>query len=138
MPRTQSCWALNEARLIGLMSISVLIGILASGSRYARRGYRGGPKHPVLRGTIEATREMLYIERGYDLLLVRPLRWLSQFALVRGIETQLIDRVVVSEVLDSVVRSFGIFFVDSRMDVLQSYTLLGLLTVLVVVSWMVV
>ena len=128
----------ERGALIGLMSSSVLIGILASGFRYARRGYRGEPKHPVLRGTIEATREMLYIERGYDLLLVRPLRWLSQFALVRGIETQLIDRVVVSGGSGLGRQIVWNLFRRLQNGRLQSYTLLGLLTVLVVVSWMVV
>jgi NADH-quinone oxidoreductase subunit L len=128
----------ERGTLIGLMSVSVLIGVLASGIRYARRGYRGEPKHPVLRGTIEAMREMLYIERGYLLLLVRPLRRLSQFALVRGIETQLIDRVVVSGGSGLGRQIVWNLFRRLQNGRLQSYTLLGLLTVLVVVSWMVV
>ena len=83
-------------------------------------------------------REMLYIERGYLLLLVRPLRRLSQFALVRGIETQLIDRVVVSGGSGLGRQIVWNLFRRLQNGRLQSYTLLGLLTVLVVVSWMVV
>jgi hypothetical protein len=71
-------------------------------------------------------------------VLVRPLRWLSQVALVRGVETQLIDRVVVSGgsgLMRQLVWNLLRRIQNGR---LQSYTLLGMLTVLAVVSWMVV
>jgi NADH:ubiquinone oxidoreductase subunit 5 (subunit L)/multisubunit Na+/H+ antiporter MnhA subunit len=80
---------------------------------------------------------MLFIERLYHVVLVHPLRAISSWALVGGIEQRLIDRGVVSGG-SGLARRF-VWSVLRRMQNgrLQSYALLGLLTVLVVVTWMV-
>ena len=55
-----------------------------------------GPKRPFVRVSTLWMREMFFFEHAYRVLLVRPVRRLSEFALARGIEGQLIDRLVVS------------------------------------------
>ena len=69
--------------------------------------------------------------------MVRPVRRLSEFALARGIEGQLIDRLVVSGgsgLLRGAVWGTLRRIQNGRT---QTYTLIGLLTVLVVVTFMV-
>ena len=83
-------------------------------------------------------REMFFIERAYQVLLVRPVRRLSELALARGIENQLIDRLVVSGGSGLVRGAVWGLLRRVQNGRMQSYTLLGLLTVLVVVTWMVV
>jgi NADH-quinone oxidoreductase subunit L len=127
----------ERAGLIAAMLFFSVGGLVIAALRYARRGYRGESKQRAIRISIESMREMLYIEKFYDVGIVRPLRWLSQVAVVGGIENQLINRVVVSggsglfrRIVWGVLRRLQ----NGR---LQSYALLGLLTVLVVVTWMV-
>lgn len=125
-----------------IQSVLALVGVAAVGiglatARYARRGYRGEPARAPLRVVIGTMREMFYIEALYRILLVRPLRTLSRWALVGGIEQRLLDRVVVtggSSLVRRVVWS-GLRRIQNGR--LQSYALLGLLTVLVVLTWMV-
>lgn len=123
--------------LIVWMLASGAIGLGLATWRYASRGYRGEPSGPALRFSVTALREMLFIEKLYDTALVRPLRRASQWALVGGIETKLIDRVVVSGGSGLVRRLVWGGLRRLQNGRLQSYALLGLLTVLVVVSWMV-
>lgn len=123
--------------------VLTLVGVLCAGigaglQRYGRRGYRGEPKQPLLAFSVRSMREMLFVERAYEVALVRPLRWASQVALVGGIENRLIDRVVVSGGSGLVRRMVWSLLRRLQNGRLQSYALLGLLTVLVVVSWMVV
>ena len=115
----------------------VLLGVLIAAWRYATRGYRGEPKRAFVRVGTLWMREMFYFERAYQILLVRPLRRLSELALARGIETQLIDRVVVSGGAGLVRGAVWGVLRRVQNGRMQSYTLLGLLTVLVVVTWMV-
>ncbi len=124
--------------LAGLVGLVVILGFALSATRYARRGYRGESKHGVVRVATQWMREMFFFERAYQTILVRPVRRLSELALARGIESQLIDRMVVSGgpgLLRGAVWGVLRRIQNGRM---QSYTLLGLLTVLVVVTWMVV
>jgi NADH:ubiquinone oxidoreductase subunit 5 (subunit L)/multisubunit Na+/H+ antiporter MnhA subunit len=81
-------------------------------------------------------REMFFIESFYDIVLVRPIRRVSRWALVGGIETRLIDRIVVSGGSGLVRRMVWGGLRRLQNGRVQSYALLGLLTVLVVVSWM--
>jgi NADH-quinone oxidoreductase subunit L len=127
----------ERMRLIGMLMASVTVGIGLSAWRYARRGYRGEPARPSLRFAIGAMREMLFIEQLYHVVLVRPLRALSSRALVGGIEQSLIDRVVVSGGTGLARRMVWSGLRRLQNGRLQSYALLGLLTVLVVVTWMV-
>ncbi|MBJ19066.1 MAG: hypothetical protein GY910_09420 [bacterium] len=124
--------------LIGALVVSLLCGLLVAGLRYARRGYRGESKQEVIRFSMNAMREMFFIEQAYTILLVRPLRRLSQFALVGGIEYRLIDRVVVSGGSGLIRRMVWSVLRRLQNGQLQSYALLGMLTVLVIVTWMVV
>ena len=114
----------ERAGLIFGMMFCSIAGVVIAGLRYARRGYPGESNQRVIRVSIESMQEMFYIERAYDLVLVRPLRWLSQVALVGGIENQLIDRVVVSGSSGLVRR--GVWSVIRRVQNgrLQSYALL--------------
>ena len=84
---------------------------------------------------MDAMREMLFIEKIYDVLLVRPLRAASSWALVAGIEQRLLDRVVVAggSGLGRRLVWSGLRRVQNGR--LQSYVLLGMLTVLVIVIW---
>ena len=65
---------------------------------------------------------------------MKPLRWLSQVALVGGIEKQLIDRMVLSGGSGLVRRVVWSVLRKLQNGRLQSYALLGLLTVLVLVT----
>lgn len=123
--------------LAGLVGLVVVLGLALAAARYARRGYRGEPKQAFARVGTVWMREMFFFERAYQILLVRPVRRLSELALARGIESQLIDRVVVTGG-SGLVRG-AVWGVLRRVQNgrMQSYTLLGLLTVLVVVTWMV-
>ena len=132
--------------LTGFARWALVLGLFASGVagvglaavRYARRGYRGESKRPVIRISQNAMREMLFVEQAYQAVLVRPLRGLSRRALVGVIETRLIDRVVVSGGPGLVRRMVWSGLRRLQNGRLQSYALLGLLTVLVIVTWMVV
>ncbi|GEM_PF-3304649 len=123
--------------LAALVGFVALLGVLIAAWRYATRGYRGEPKQAFVRVGTLWMREMFYFERAYQILLVRPLRRLSELALARGIETQLIDRVVVSGGAGLVRGAVWGVLRRVQNGRMQSYTLLGLLTVLVAVTWMV-
>ena len=122
--------------LIAALLVVLLVGFVIAGIRYARRGYRGEPKARWLLVTVESMREMFFVERFYDVVLIRPVRWLSQVALVSGIETRLIDRVVVSGGAGLTRRMVWSVFRRLQNGRMQSYALLGLRTVLVVLVWM--
>jgi NADH-quinone oxidoreductase subunit L len=124
--------------LILWLLLCIASGLGLAGWRYARRGYRGEPSQRALRLSLDALRETLFIERFYDVALIRPLRRVSRWALVGGIETRLIDRVVVSGGSGLVRRMVWGGLRRLQNGRLQSYALLGLLTVLVIVTWMVV
>jgi NADH-quinone oxidoreductase subunit L len=128
---------IDRGILIGSLILSLLVGVVVAGVLYARRGYRGESKQVVVRFSVTSMREMFYIEQAYGFILVRPLRWLSRVALVGGIENQLIDRVVVSGGSGFVKRMVWSVLRRLQNGRLQSYVLLGLLTVLVIVTWMV-
>jgi NADH-quinone oxidoreductase subunit L len=123
--------------------IATLCGVVAAGVglsqwRYARRGYRGEPKQPASRIAMTTLREMFYVERLYAFVLVRPLREISRWALVGGIEQRLIDRVVVTGGTGLVRRVVWSGLRRLQNGRLQSYALLGLLAAVVVVTWVVV
>jgi len=126
-----------RSRIIAALLFSVLAGVGLATKRYARRGYPAESKQPAIRISQDMMREMLFIEKVYDLVLVRPLRGLSRWALVGVIETRLIDRVVVSGGSGLVRRMVWSGLRRLQNGRLQSYALLGLLTVLVIVTWMV-
>ncbi len=117
--------------------LSLALGAGLAFLRYAKRGYRGESKRAVVRFSLDAFREMFYIEEFFYILLVRPIRWVSRIALVGGIESRLIDRVVVTGG-PSLVRRF-VWSVIRRLQNgrLQSYALIGLLSMIVIVTWMV-
>jgi NADH-quinone oxidoreductase subunit L len=124
--------------LIGALLLAITAGSVAAGLRYARQGVRGEPQRPLALRAVETFRETLYLEAFVSRVLVRPLRSLSRVALEGGIEGQLIDRFVVSGSAGLVRRTIWTVLRRIQNGRLQSYTLLGLLTVVVVVSWMVV
>ncbi len=115
-----------------------LTGLSASAVRYSKRGFRGESKTPAIRLSVTWMREMFYLEQVFGVVLVKPLRWLSQVALVGGIEKQLIDRVVLSGGSGLVRRVVWSVLRKLQNGRLQSYALLGLLTVLVLVFMVVV
>ena len=123
--------------LAGLVGLVVILGFAIAAARYSRRGCRGDSKHAAGVFATRWMREMFFFERAYQVLLARPVRRLSELALARGIENQLIDRMVVSG--GSGLFRGAVWGVLRRVQNgrTQSYTLLGLLTVLVVVTWMV-
>lgn len=127
----------ERGTLIGSLLLVILFGTSAAGWRHARRGVSGEPTQPFLRGAARTFRETLYVESFVSQALVRPLRWLSQVGLERGIENQLIDRLVVTGGAGLVRRTVWSVFRRVQNGRLQSYTLIGLLTVVVVVTWMV-
>jgi len=130
--------------LIGASRIRLILALIASiglgggiaAWRYARRGYQGQTKQPVIRFSQGVLREMFFVEQFYDRVLVRPLKALSRWALVGVIETRLIDRIVVSGGSGLARRFVWSGLRRLQNGRLQSYALLGLLTVLVIVSWM--
>jgi NADH-quinone oxidoreductase subunit L len=124
--------------LIAALVFCGLVGIGLAAMRYARRGHRGESKQPAIRFSQNAMREMFFIEQFYDVVLIRPLRGLSRRALVGVIENRLIDRVVVSGSSGLVRRLVWSGLRRLQNGRLQSYALLGLLTVLVIVTWMTV
>lgn len=128
----------TRIRLIFALVASVLLGGGLAAWRYAKRGYRGEPKQPALRFSQGVMREMFFIEQFYEVVLVRPLRGLSRWALVGVIETNLIDRIVVSGGSGLARRLVWSGLRRLQNGRMQSYALLGLLTVLVIVTWMVV
>ena len=127
--RAAAIWSLIGVALAGLAVAAV---------RYARRGFRGESKTPAIRVSVTAMRETFYLEQVYAVVLVKPLRWLSQVALVGGIEKQLIDRMVLSGGSGLVRRVVWSVLRKLQNGRLQSYALLGLLTVLVLVFMVVV
>jgi len=132
---------LSGAARIRLLVLLVLFALAGTGLavwRYASHGYRGDSKQPAIRFSQTVMREMLFVEQFYDAVLVRPIRRISSWALVGMIETRLIDRVVVSGGSGLVRRLVWSGLRRLQNGRLQSYALLGLLTVLVIVSWMVV
>ena len=124
--------------LIAGLIASVTLGLLVAGWRYARGGYPGESTRPAIVFTLNSMREVFFIEQAYGLVLVRPLRRLSQVALAGAIENQLINRIVVSGGSGLIRRLVWSVLRRLQNGRLQSYALLGLLTVVVVVSWMVV
>jgi len=126
-----------RGRLIAVLVVCMILGLGLAQRRYARRGYRGEPKRASLRVVMEAMREMLFIEKIYDVLLVRPLRGASSWALVAGVEQRLLDRVVVAGGSGLIRRLVWGGLRRVQNGRLQSYVLLGMLTVLVIVTWMV-
>lgn len=128
----------ERAALVAALCGAGLLGTLVAVLRHARQGYRGEPKQPFLQTALRVMRETFYVEEAILALLVRPLRWLSQVAVARGIEGQLLDRVVVSGGSGLARRFVWSLLRRLQNGRLQSYTLLGLLTVLVVVTWMAV
>jgi NADH-quinone oxidoreductase subunit L len=127
-----------RGRLIAALVLSGLAGVGLGAWRYARRGYRGESKNPVIRFSQGVMREMFLIEQLYEVVLIRPLRGISRWALVGLIETRLIDRMLVSGGSGLARRLVWSGLRRLQNGRLQSYALLGLLTVLVIVSWMVV
>jgi NADH-quinone oxidoreductase subunit L len=127
-----------RGRLILVLVFCGLVGVGLAAWRYARRGYRGESKQPTIRFSQTVMREMFFIEQFYDAVLVRPLRGLSRWALVGMIENRLIDRVVVSGSSGLARRLVWSGLRRLQNGRLQSYALLGLLTVLVIVTWMTV
>jgi NADH-quinone oxidoreductase subunit L len=127
-----------RARLVAALIASMVIGIGFAASRYSKRGYRGEPERASLRIASTTMREMFFVEEFYRSLLVRPLRAVSRWALVGGIEQRLLDRVVVTGGSSLLRRTVWNGLRRIQNGRLQSYALLGLLTVLVVVTWMVV
>jgi NADH-quinone oxidoreductase subunit L len=123
--------------LIAALVLSGLVGIGIGARRYARHGYRGESERPAIRFSQNLMREMFLIEQLFGVVLIRPLRGLSQWALVGMIETRLIDRVVISGGSGLARRMVWSGLRRLQNGRLQSYALLGLLTVLVIVSWMV-
>lgn len=126
---------------ISLIAALLLCGLLGMGLAawcHSRRGERSESVRPALRFTQTAIREMLFVEQFYELAIIRPLRGLSRWALVGIIETRLIDRAVVSGSSNLVRRFVSGGLRRLQNGRLQSYALLGLLAVLVIVSWMVV
>jgi NADH-quinone oxidoreductase subunit L len=123
--------------VIAMFAACLAAGIGLGSWRYAQRGYRGEPKQPATRFLVEALREILFLDRLYELILVRPLRRLSSRALEGGIERRLLDRVVVSGSAGLARRMVWSGLRRLQNGRLQSYALLGILTVLVVVTWMV-
>jgi NADH-quinone oxidoreductase subunit L len=128
----------DRGRLIAALVFCGLLGTGLAGWRYARRGYRGESKQSVIRFLQSVMREMFFMDQLYDAVIVRPLRGLSRWALVGVIETRLIDRVVVSGSSGLARRLVWSGLRRLQNGRLQSYALVGLLTVLVIVSWMVV
>ncbi|HIF94439.1 MAG: proton-conducting transporter membrane subunit [Myxococcales bacterium] len=130
--------------LLGAARIRLILGLLVSIAlgggiaawRYARRGYQGQSKQQAVLLSQGVMREMFFVEQFYDLVLVRPLKALSRWALVGLIETRLIDRIVVSGGSGLARRFVWSGLRRLQNGRLQSYALLGLLTVLVIVSWM--
>jgi NADH-quinone oxidoreductase subunit L len=133
-----------DPRLLGSARIRLIFALMASiglgggiaAWRYARRGYQGESKQPAIRFLQGVIREMFFVEQFYDLVLVRPLKALSRWALAGVIETRLIDRIVVSGGSGLVRRFVWSGLRRLQNGRLQSYALLGLLTVVVIVSWM--
>lgn len=126
-----------RGRLIAALIATVVVGIGLSAWRHAWRGYRGEVRQPALRGAIGALREMFYFDWLYTVLLVRPLRGASSWALVGGVETRLIDRMLVSGGSGLLWRLVWSGLRRLQNGRLQSYMLLGLLTGVVIVAWMV-
>ena len=124
-------------RLISIFVASAALGVGLAAWRHARRGHPGESERAFVRYSGNVLREMLYVERVYDFVLIRPIRGLSRWALVGMIETRLIDRVVVSGGASLVRRAVWSGLRRLQNGRLQSYALLGLLTALVVIYWMV-
>jgi len=127
----------RAAMIWSLIAVGV-VGLAAAAGRYATRGFRGESKTPAIRASVNSMREMFYLEQVYEVALVKPLRWLSQVALVGGIEKQLIDRMVLSGGSGLIRRVVWGALRKLQNGRLQSYALLGLLTVLVLVMMVVV
>ncbi len=126
-----------RGRLLVAAGVAALVGIAFAARRYARRGYRGEPRSASARAAVLTLRAMFFIEELYETVLIRPLRWVSRRALVGGIEQSLIDRVVVSGGSRLARQAVWNGLRRIQNGRLQSYALLGLLTVVVVVTWMV-
>jgi NADH-quinone oxidoreductase subunit L len=137
-PPDPELFGAERGTMIGLLVASLLSGLLIAALRYARHGYREESEHAAIRFSMTSMREVFFIEQAYSVILVRPLRRLSQVALVSGIENHLIDRMVVSGGSGLVRRLVWSVLRRLQNGRLQSYALLGLLTALVIVTWMVV
>jgi NADH-quinone oxidoreductase subunit L len=128
----------ERGRLLAALLAALSIGAFAAAGRYARQGVQGEPQHPLAVKTAGLFRETFHLEVVIARLFLQPLRGLSRVALERGIEGQLIDRLVVSGSVGLVRRTIWVVLRRIQNGRLQSYMLLGLLTVVVVVSWMMI
>ncbi|MCA9504190.1 MAG: hypothetical protein H6748_17640 [Spirochaetaceae bacterium] len=126
-----------RVRLVAGLIASIGAGLGLAAWRHARRGYRGEPENAAARAGLLALREGLFVERLLVGIFVQPVRGLARWALVGGVETRLIDRGLVlggTGLVQRLIRSVLRRVQNGR---LQSYVLLGLLTLLVVVSFLV-
>jgi len=141
----QSIAGVPDPGLVGgvrVRLIVALIAVIGTGAglavlRYARHGYRGESTNPACRLAMKTMRKMFFIEELYQVILVRPLRAVSRWALVAGIEQRLLDRVVVTGGSGLVRKMVWDGLRRIQNGRLQSYALLGLLTVIVIVTWLV-
>lgn len=136
-PNDPALGGADRWRLLGILTITVVLGFGAGWARYARRGYPVEPKMALLVWVRNAMREMLFIEEIYGFVLLRPLRAVSRWALAVGIEQRLLEGVVVSGSSSLVRRAVWGGLRRIQNGRLQSYALLGLLAVLVAVTFMV-
>ena len=127
----------ERTQLILGFVVVVLLGLAIGAWRYARRAYAGEPESRAKQIALTTLRETFFIEELYQIVLVRPLRSISRWALVGGIEQRLLDRVVVTGG-SGLIRRF-VWSVLRRIQNgrLQSYSLIGLLALIVVMTWMV-
>jgi NADH-quinone oxidoreductase subunit L len=123
-------------RLIGALILVVSAGAGLGLLRHATRGYTGEPKQPLVLGARNAMREMFFVEAFYERVLVRPLRVVSRWGLAVGIEQRLLDRVIVSGGSSLVRQSVWNVLRKIQNGRLQSYALLGLLSMLVALVFM--
>ncbi|MBK7951778.1 MAG: hypothetical protein IPK00_24190 [Deltaproteobacteria bacterium] len=127
-------------RTIGACFVSTAVGLAFAARRYLRGGVRSAaPDAHLGRSSTRrraGLRETLYLERGIDRLLVRPLRGFSRLLLAGVVEARLLDRGVVSGSAGIARRMVWSGLRRLQNGRVQSYAMLGVIALLLSVAWL--
>lgn len=127
-------------RTIAACFVSTTAGLAFAARRYFRGGVRsaapGRAPRPILDAATGWLRETLYLERGIDRLLVRPLRGFSRLLLAGVVEARLLDRGVVSGSAGIARRMVWSGLRRLQNGRVQSYAMLGVIALLLSVAWL--
>lgn len=125
-------------RTIAACVVATGAGLALAARRHARKRGRGAAPapRPVVDAATGWLRETLYLERGIDRALIRPLRGFSRLLLAGVVEARLLDRGVVSGGAGIARRMVWSGLRRLQNGRVQSYAMLGVIALLLSVAWL--